>query len=149
MGSTTLFLNTGRSVVKATTGNRPRQQNTRMAIGIAHAIQNVALCTAFTHGKGEGSNNVAGRAGKKPRWVFSGEYRLSRGTSAHVAAIGKRCPSGHALDSVNIAAMTRNPAASSVTGGSIEMRHNFLTRPPGRAADGIDWVRAPLPLLTS
>lgn len=125
VGPAAFYLNAARSTLDATAANRPQQKNTLVSLGLRYNIDVVTLKAAYTHDSATDLNNVAGRDGKKQTLVLSSEYRFSRRTSAYVAAFSNKFDDGYRLDPINIAALGRDPAASSANGYSVGMRHEF------------------------
>jgi predicted porin len=85
----------------------------------------LTLKAALTHDKGTDLNGVAGRDGSKVTTVASAEYALSKRSSLYAALFSNRFADGYELDPVNIAALGRDPAASSTNGFSLGVRHDF------------------------
>jgi predicted porin len=101
-------------------------RNRILHLGAAwRAAPQTVLKLAWYHDRGRNLNGVAGRDGNKDTAVASGEYALSRRTSLYAAAFSNRFTDGYRLDPVNIAALGRDPAASSTSGLSLGVRHDF------------------------
>jgi predicted porin len=83
------------------------------------------LKAAYYRDKGTAINGVNRRNGNKDTLVLSAEYFLSKRTSLHVGAFSNRFSDGYKLDPVNIAALGRDPAASSTQGLTTGVRHDF------------------------
>lgn len=94
-------------------------------IGLRVPVGVTTLKAAWTHDKGTSLNGVANRNGAKDTLVMSAEYAFSKRTSVHVALFDNRFKDGYKLDPTNIAALGRDPGASSVTMYSVGMRHDF------------------------
>jgi predicted porin len=124
-GPTRLYLNLIRSTVDATAAGRPSQENKIISVGVRHDMNPVVLKAAYTHDRGENVSTVAGRNGNKNTWVITAEYLFSRRTTAYVGAFSNAFTDGYKLDPVNIAGLSRDPAAARTSGYSIGMRHEF------------------------
>lgn len=125
-GGVRLFLHYAHSLLDATSANRPAQKNQLFTLGVrVQARRNVILKAAYTHDRGQHLSSVLGRDGTKMTWVQSVEYRFSNRTRGYVAAFNNRFTDGYRLDPLNLAAIPRDPAASSTTGFSVGLRHNF------------------------
>ena len=125
LGPAALYLNVVRATLDSTTAGRPQQKNSIVSIGARYRIGAVTLKSGYTYDKGSDLNGSAGRNGKKQTLVASAEYAFSRRTSVYVAAYTNRFSDGYRFESLNIAGMNRDPAASSLSGYSIGMSHRF------------------------
>ena len=125
MGPARVYLNLLRSSLDATAAGRPEQKNRIVVVGVRYDIAPVVLKAAYTHDRGTNVSTVAGRNGAKNTWVTSAEYLFSKRTSAYVAVFSNSFKDGYQLDPLNIAALSRDPAAARTTGYSIGMRHEF------------------------
>lgn len=103
----------------ATTINRVAVVGLRVPLGLT------TIRAAWTHDQAKGLNGVAGRNGTKDTLVTSAEYAFSKRTSVHAAYFLNRYKNGYRLDPVNLAALGRDPNASSVGMVSVGMRHDF------------------------
>jgi predicted porin len=109
----------------ATTATGVSTVNRISVLGLSVPVGATTLKAAWTHDKAKGLNGVAGRDGAKDTLVMSAEYAFSRRTSVHAAYFLNRFKDGYKLDPVNLAALGRDPAASSVAMVSVGMRHDF------------------------
>lgn len=125
LGPARLYLNLFRSSLDATAAGRPAQTNRIAVAGVRYNIAPVVLKAAYTHDRGTDISNVAGRDGRKNTWVASAEYLFSKRTTAYVAVFSNGFKNGYQLDPLNIAALSRDPAAARTTGYSIGVRHQF------------------------
>lgn len=114
------------SSLDSTVAGRLTQKNKIIAAGINWTVLPlVNLKAAYYDDKGTSLNGIAGRDGKKRTFVVSGQYFLSKRTELYAAAFQNRFSDGYKLEAVNLAALNRNPAASSVNGYSAGIRHSF------------------------
>lgn len=125
LGPAVLYLNLVRATLDSTTAGRPQQKNSIVSIGARYRIGAVTLKSGYTYDKGTDLNGSVGRNGTKQTLVASAEYAFSRRTSVYVAAYTNRFSDGYRFESLNIAGMNRDPAASSLSGYSIGMSHRF------------------------
>lgn len=125
VGPAALYLNLVHATLDSTTAGRPQQKNSIVSVGARYTVDTVVLRSGYTYDRGTNLNGSAGRNGKKQTFVVSSEYVFSRRTSAYVAAYTNRFGDGYRLESLNIAGMNRDPAASSLSGYSVGMRHQF------------------------
>lgn len=102
-----------------------RTTNQIALIGVRVPIAAWVLKAAYTHDKGTNLNNVQGRDGTKTTLVTSAEFYLSKRTSIYGALMHSKFTDGYKLDTLNIAAMARDPKASSTSVYSVGVRHDF------------------------
>ena len=79
----------------------------------------------YVDDKGTSLNGLAGRDGHKKTLVLSVEYFLSKRTSINAALFSNRFSDGYKLEANNLAGLSRDPTASSVTGYSTGIVHVF------------------------
>ncbi len=102
------------------------QKNKILALGANwQATPVTSVKASYTHDKGTAINGVNGRNGNKDTWVVSAEYFLSKRTSVHAGWFTNRFGDGYKLDPANIAALGRDAAASSTSGYTAGIRHDF------------------------
>lgn len=105
---------------------RVQQKNKILVLGANwQATPVTSIKAAYTHDKGTAINGVAGRNGTKDTWVVSAEYFLSKRTSLNAGWFSNRFADGYKLDPTNITALGRDPAASSTSGFTTGIRHDF------------------------
>ena len=105
---------------------RIEQANKILSLGLNWQVNApTVIKAAWYHDKGTAVGGFSGRNGNKDTWVVSAEYYLSKRTSLHVAASSNRFTDGYKLDATNIAALNRDPAASSTQSLTAGMRHDF------------------------
>lgn len=126
LGPAKLYLHYLSSTLDATTASGLQQSNKILALGAQwRPIPQVSAKIAYYDDRGQSLNGVSGRDGHKKTLVLSAEYYLSRRTSLFAVGFNNRFSGGYVLDPVNIAALGRDAAASSTTGWSVGLRHNF------------------------
>lgn len=126
LGPVRLYAHLMRSSLDATVAGRGAQENRIVHLGLSWPVG--ALTTvkaAYYHDKGETLNGFAGRDGTKKTAILSADYALSKRTTLHAGVFSNRFTDGYKLDPVNIAALGRNPSASSTSGITMGMRHDF------------------------
>lgn len=105
---------------------RVAQKNRIVHLGAVWQAQAATtIKAAYYHDRGRDLNGVTGRDGVKSTWVLSAEYALSRRTSLNAAVFSNRFTDGYRLDPVNLAALGRDPNASTVQGYTVGLRHDF------------------------
>ena len=105
---------------------RTVQKNKILVLGANwQATPVTSVKASYTHDKGTAINGVAGRNGNKDTWVVSAEYFLSKRTSVNAGWFTNRFGDGYRLDPTNIAALGRDAAASSTSGYTAGIRHDF------------------------
>lgn len=126
LGPVRLYAHYLSSELEPTLAGRITQENQILTLGAAWQVTPATIMKAsYTHDKGTAINGVTGRDGNKDTLVFSAEYALSKRTSVHAGVFTNRFTDGYKLDPVNIAALGRDPAASSTRGITVGMRHDF------------------------
>lgn len=126
IGPVRLYAHYLSSTLDPTAAGRITQKNQILTLGAAwQATAQTMIKASLTHDKGTALNGVSGRNGNKHTLVVSAEYALSKRTSLHAAVFANRFTDGYKLDPVNIAALGRDPAASSTRGITVGMRHDF------------------------
>ncbi len=109
----------------ATTATGVSAVNKIWVLGWRVPVGKTSVKVAWTHDKARGLNGVAGRNGTKDTLALSAEYALSKRTSLHAAVFRNAYQDGYKLDPVNIAALSRDPNASSLQLYSVGVRHDF------------------------
>lgn len=126
LGPVRLYVHYLSSELEPTAAGRITQENKILTLGAAwQATTQTTVKASYTHDKGTAMNGVNGRNGNKDTLVVSAEYALSKRTSMHAGVFTNRFTDGYKLDPVNIAALGRDPAASSTRGITLGMRHDF------------------------
>lgn len=126
LGAARLYLHYVNSSLDATVAGRRTQTNRILAPAASYqATDFLVLKAAYTHDSGKDLNGIADRNGSKNTTVLSAEYYLSKRTSLNAVLFRNQFTGGYKLESVNIAAMGRDPAASSMQGVSMGVRHDF------------------------
>lgn len=125
VGAGKVYLHYMNNHADATTATGVAAVNRITVVGLEMPTGPVTVKTAWTHDRGTGLNGVSGRNGAKDTLALSAEYAMSVRTSLYAAYFLNRFKDGYKLDQVNIAAMNRDPAASSVAVYSVGVRHNF------------------------
>ena len=126
IGPVRLYVHYLSSELEPTLAGRLTQENQILTLGAAwKATPETTVKASYTHDKGTAINGVNGRNGNKDTLVVSAEYALSKRTSMHAGVFTNRFTDGYKLDPVNIAALGRDPAASSTRGITVGMRHDF------------------------
>lgn len=120
-----LYLHYMNSEASPTTATGATTTNHVSVLGLRVPVGVTTLKAAWTHDKARNLNGVARRDGAKDTLVTSAEYAFSKRTSVHVAYFLNRYKDGYKLDPVNLAALGRDPNASSVGMVSVGMRHDF------------------------
>lgn len=125
VGPVKLYANFLRSKLDATVAGRGTQDNKVTTLGVAWAPAATTFKLIYTHDQGSTLNGVAGRDGTKKTLVASAEYYLSKRTSIYGAVYENRFADGYLRETVNLAALGRDPTSDAVRGISIGMRHRF------------------------
>lgn len=115
-----------KSDLDPTVAGRLTQKNRILDLGLEWAgYSQLRFKANYIDDKGTALNGVAGRDGKKRTLVASAEYFLSKRTSLNAAVFNNRFSDGYKLEANNLAALSRDPNASSVTGYSAGIVHTF------------------------
>lgn len=126
IGSLTAYLHWLDSKLDPSAVGRVEQKNRILHLGLNWMLTpEVSLKFAAYHDKGTAMNGVAGRDGTKDTLIASAEYAFSKRTSVHAGVISNRLADGYTLDPTNIAALGRDPNASSTRWLTAGIRHNF------------------------
>lgn len=126
VGTVQAFLAGYGSKLDSTVAGRLKQKNKVMALGLDwRIIPVVSLKTAWYGDKGETLDGVAGRDGHKNTWVASAQYLLTQQFELSLTAFENKFSGGYRVEPVNIAALGRDPKASSVAGASAGLRFSF------------------------
>lgn len=126
VGPVRLYLTWIDNRLDSTVAGRVTQHNQLAIAGVSwQASAQTTVKVSYTHDEASRLNGLTGRDGKKTTWVSSAEYALSKRTSLYVAASQSDFCGGYRLDPVNIAALGRDPAASSTRQLSTGMRQVF------------------------
>ena len=126
LGPVRLYLHYIDSSLDPTVVGRRTQTNRIIAPAVSWMAHDLLILkAAYTHDEGKNLNGVAGRDGTKRTLVVSAEYFLSKRTALNAAYFSNRFSGGYRLETVNIAALNRDPAASSQQGLSFGIRHVF------------------------
>jgi len=105
---------------------RRTQKNKIIDVGLAWDITPVFRVTIAGYlDTGKDLNGIAGRDGKKHTYVVGGYYALSKRTELNIALFDNAYTDGYKQETLNIAALNRNPSASSTGGMSLGIRHLF------------------------
>lgn len=114
------------SSIDATVARHPVQVDHILDVGLAwQAGYRTILKAAYYNDRGSDLDGVTGRDGTKQTFVLSAEYSLSKRTSLYGAVFQNRFSNGYKLETVNLAALNRNPGSTMSTGASIGLRHVF------------------------
>ncbi|CAE6768006.1 hypothetical protein R69749_01094 [Paraburkholderia domus] len=114
------------SSIDATVANHPAQTDHILDVGVSwQAGYRTILKLAYYNDRGSDLDGVTGRDGTKQTFVLSAEYSLSRRTSLYAAVFQNRFSNGYKLETVNLAALNRDPGSTTSTGASIGLRHVF------------------------
>lgn len=114
------------SSLDSTVAGRLAQKNKVLDVGVNWTVTPFLTAkAAYYDDKGTNLNGIAGRNGKKSTMVVSAQYSLSKRTELYAAGFQNRFTDGYKLDPLNIAALNRDSAASSVSGLSAGMSHSF------------------------
>lgn len=115
-----------KSKLDSATAGRLTQKNSIIDLGLAWTVSAPVVVKAnYVDDKGTSLNGLAGRDGHKKTMVLSAEYYLSKRTSLNAALFSNRFSDGYKLEANNLAGLSRDPAASSVTGYSAGIVHAF------------------------
>lgn len=114
-----------KSKLDSTVAGRLTQKNSILDLGLAWSMANVTIKANYIDDKGTSLNGLAGRDGKKRTMVGSVEYALSKRTSLNAALFNNRFSDGYKLEANNLAGLSRDPNAASVTGYSAGIVHAF------------------------
>jgi len=126
VGNLRLYLHYVNSQLDSSVAGRRTQNNRIWVPAISYLATPVLLLkAAYTHDSGKDLNGIAGRNGSKKTLVMSAEYFLSKRTSLNAVVFRNQFSDGYKLEAVNIAALNRDPAASSTQGLSLGIRHDF------------------------
>lgn len=126
VGPVTLYGHYVDSQLDPSAVGRTRQKNKILSLGARWlAGPQTAVKAAYTHDKGTAINGVNGRNGTKDTWVLSADYFLSKRTSLNAGWFTNRFSDGYKLDPTNIAALGRDAGASSTSGITVGVRHDF------------------------
>jgi predicted porin len=126
VGPVTLYGHYMNSELDPSAVGRIQQKNKILILGANwRATPQTSFKAAYTHDKGTAMNGVSGRNGNKDTWVLSADYFLSKRTSLNAGVFNNRFSDGYKLDPTNIAALGRDAAASSTSGITAGMRHDF------------------------
>lgn len=120
-----LYLHYMNNEADRTTATGVTAVNRISVIGLRVPVGPTTVKAAWTHDQARGLNGVAGRNGAKDTLALSAEYAFSKRTSVHAALFENRYRDGYKLDPTNIAALGRDPGASSLRMYSVGMRHDF------------------------
>lgn len=126
LGPVTAYLHWMDARLEPSAAGRVEQKNIVLHLGANWQLaSNTALKLGAYHDKGTALNGVVGRNGTKDTLIAMGEYSLSKRTSVHAAWVSNRFADGYKLDPTNIAALGRDPNASSTRWVTLGMRHDF------------------------
>ena len=126
LGPVKLYVHYMSNTLEPSAAGRVDQKNRIINLGAAYwPATQVQLRAAWVMDKGTAMNGVLSRDGKKSTGVMSADYYLSKRTSLSAGFFTNRFTDGYRLDPVNIAALGRDPAASSTTGYTLGIRHDF------------------------
>lgn len=126
LGNFRLYLHYLNSTLDATTAAGRTQTNRILVPAISYQVNNnLLLKAAYTRDVGNDLNGVVARDGSKDTTVLTAEYFLSKRTSVNLVLSNNQFANGYIQEAVNIAAMGRDPTASSMQGVSFGMRHDF------------------------
>lgn len=125
-GPVTLYGHYMHSQLDPSAVGRIQQKNKILVLGSKWQASNqTVLRASYTHDKGTAINGVTGRDGNKRTVVLSADHFLSKRTSVNTGWFSNRFSDGYKLDPTNIAALGRDAAASSTSGITVGMRHDF------------------------
>jgi len=110
------------TTLDSTTAGRVTQKNKITAWNVFAQSQ---LKAAYYRDQGTSLNGIAGRDGRKETVVVSAHYFMSKRTSLYATAFENRFTDGYKLETLNIAALGRDPAAGSLAGYSAGITHSF------------------------
>lgn len=126
VGPVTVYGHYMNSDLDPSAAGRIKQTNKILVLGANwQAMPQTSIKAAYTHDKGTAINGVSGRNGNKDTLVVSVDYDLSKRTSLNAGYFTNRFTDGYKLDPTNIAALGRDPAASSTSGVTAGIRHIF------------------------
>ncbi|MBL0151431.1 MAG: porin [Ideonella sp.] len=115
-----------KSKLDSTVAGRLTQKNSILDLGLAWAgYSQLQFKGNYVDDKGTSLNGLAGRDGHKKTLVLSAEYFLSKRTSLNAAVFNNRFSDGYKLEANNLAGLSRDPTASSVSGYSAGIVHTF------------------------
>ena len=114
------------SKLDSTTAGRLTQKNRIIDLGLAWTLAAPVIVKAnYVDDKGTSLNGVEGRDGHKKTVVLSAQFYLSKRTQLNAAVFSNHFGDGYKAEAANLAALGRDPDASSMRGISAGIVHTF------------------------